>query len=169
MLFFNIDTHFWKGKYVANTAATVDQLKQDLQNLALEGATDLYAAANAITESKWVTEGDSRPDLFLLSDGGATWGETDLRIIGQRLQNADCSSLFAYQTGLTGSAISNLRFLAGQSGGAVFSVASEEEIQTASTAHRARPWKLTSVAGEGARDILSAGRVEYVYLSLIHI
>jgi tetratricopeptide (TPR) repeat protein len=79
------------------------------------------------------------------------------------LEQPQFGSLFAYQTGLTGTAISGLRFLAGQSGGAVFSVASEDEIKTASTAHRKRPWQLKSIDAAGARDILTAGRVQWVY------
>ena len=112
VLFFDIDSHFWNGKYVANTAENVAELKSVVQDLALEGATDLYAAAATIADAKWIAEDGHGPDLFLLSDGAATWGETDLRMIDERLQAAQCGSLFAYQTGLTGTAIANLRFLA---------------------------------------------------------
>jgi len=127
VLFFNVDGHFWNGKYVANTQANVDDLKNVLGGLVLEGATDLYAAIETVTNADWIDEQKS-PDLFLLSDGAATWGETDLRMINELLQQPQCGSLFAYQTGLSGTAISNLRFLAGQSGGAVFSVANEDEV-----------------------------------------
>jgi tetratricopeptide (TPR) repeat protein len=163
VLFFNVDGHFWKGKYVTNTAENVAELKKTLENLALEGATDLYSAVQAVSEANWIGEGGGRPDLFLLSDGAATWGETDLRLIDQVLQRPQLGSLFAYQTGLTGTSISGLRFLAGQSGGAVFSVATEDEIQTASMAHRKRPWRLKSIQAEGANDVLTAGRVQWVY------
>ncbi len=163
VMFFNVDSHFWKGKYVANTPKNVAELKTSLENLALEGATDLYGAVQAVAEAKWVGHEDNRPDLFLLSDGAATWGETDLRLIDRILKQPQLGSLFAYQTGLTGTAISGLRFLAGQSGGAVFSVASEDEIKTASMAHRKRPWQLISIDAEGASDILTAGRIQWVY------
>ena len=163
VLFFNVDSHFWKGKYVANTPENVAALKQTMENLALEGATDLYGAVESVVKAKWAGSEDNRPDLFLLSDGAATWGETDLRLIDRLLKQPQLGSLFAYQTGLTGTAISGLRFLAGQSGGAVFSVASEDEIKTASMAHRKRPWQLKSVEAAGASDILTAGRVQWVY------
>ena len=163
VLFFNVDSHFWKNKYVANTAVNVAELKMTLENLALEGATDLYGAIQSVAGADWTGDANNRPDLFLLSDGAATWGETDLRLINQLLQQPKLGSLFAYQTGLSGTAISGLRFLAGQSGGAVFSVATEDEIKIASTAHRKRPWQLKSIAAEGASDILTAGRVQWVY------
>ena len=163
VLFFNVDGHFWKGEYVANTEANVNELKTTLNNLALEGATDLYAAIESVTQADWIADEKNRPDLFLLSDGAATWGETDLRIINELLQQPQCGSLFAYQTGLAGTAISNLRFLAGQSGGAVFSVTNRNELKTASTAHRQRPWKLESIVAAGATDILTAGRIEWLY------
>jgi tetratricopeptide (TPR) repeat protein len=163
VLFFNVGSQFWKGKYVANTPENVAALKQTMENLALEGATDLYGAVEAVAEAKWAGDETNRPDLFLLSDGAATWGETDLRLINRLLEQPRLGSLFAYQTGLTGTSISGLRFLAGQSGGAVFSVASEDEIKTASTAHRKRPWQLKSIEAAGASDILTAGRVQWVY------
>ena len=163
VLFFNVDSHFWKNKYVANTAENVAELKATLENLTLEGATDLYGAIQSVAGADWSGDEANRPDLFLLSDGAATWGETDLRLINQLLQQPKLGSLFAYQTGLSGTAISGLRFLAGQSGGAVFSVATEDEIKIASTAHRKRPWQLKSIAAEGASDILTAGRVQWVY------
>ena len=163
VLFFNVDSHFWKNKYVANTAENVAELKATLENLTLEGATDLYGAIQSVAGADWSGDETNRPDLFLLSDGAATWGETDLRLINQLLQQPKLGSLFAYQTGLSGTAISGLRFLAGQSGGAVFSVATEDEIKIASTAHRKRPWQLKSIAAEGASDILTAGRVQWVY------
>ena len=162
VLMFSVDGHFWKPQYVANTADNVAELKGTLENLVLEGATDLYAAMQKVTTTDWVTGGQA-PDLFLLSDGAANWGETNQRLIGSLLADKKTGSLFAYQTGMTGTAIANLRFLTGQTGGAVFSVASEDEIATASTAHRKRPWRLSGISAEGASDMLTAGRAEWVY------
>ena len=168
VLFFNVDGHFWRDGYVANTPENVEQLMEHCDTLALEGATDLFGALERITNSEWAyqlpaTGAPCRPDLFLLSDGAATWGETNLRLIGRQMTDNNLGSLFAYQTGLTGTSIAGLRFLAGQTGGAVFSVATEDEIKTASTAHRKRPWKLRSVTAAGATDTMTAGRVQWVY------
>ncbi len=162
VLIFSVDGHFWKSEYVANTADNVAELKDTLENVVLEGATDLYAAMQKVTSTDWVTDGQA-PDLFLLSDGAANWGETNGRLVGSLLDGKETGSLFAYQTGMTGTAIASLRLLTGQTGGAVFSVASEDEITTASTAHRKRPWKLASITAEGATDVMTAGRAEWVY------
>lgn len=169
VVFFNVDAHFWRGQYADNTAENVAALTATCQSLALEGATDLYGAIEKVAASEWVhgsvdsAQPETGPDLFLLSDGAANWGETNLRLIGRQLGDHQLGSLFAYQTGMTGTAISELRFLAGQSGGAVFSVASEDEVKTASTAHRNRPWKLKTIVADGATDVMTAGRVQWVY------
>ena len=163
VLFFDIDSHFWKEGYTPNTPENVTAIRQKMETLALEGATNLYRAIDAVAEAKWITADSQKPDIFLLSDGAATWGETSLPLMERLLQGPKIGSLFAYQTGLTGTSVRSLRFLAGQTGGAVFSVASDQEIASASTAHRKRPWRLKSVAGEGVTDVLTAGRVQWVY------
>ena len=56
-----------------------------------------------------------------------------------------------------------MRFLAGNTGGAVFSIANEDEIAKASTAHQARPWQVKDVSVESGHDVLTAGRVQWVY------
>ena len=164
VLFFDVGSSFWKTGYVDNTPENVAALLETCNELSLEGATDLYGAVEKITQADWVcSENKPGPDLFLLSDGAANWGETNVRLIQQQLTQHSVGSLFAYQTGLTGTAIRNLRFLANRSGGAVFSVATESEIETAATAHRNRPWKIDSIDVAGATDVMTAGRVEWVY------
>ena len=162
VVFFNVENHFWRDRYTKNTPENVRQLVIDCQQLVLEGATDLYSAVDVVSNTEWLAK-SSRPDLFLLSDGATNWGESNLRLIGQALEQEQLGSLFAYQTGMSGTAISNLRFLANQTGGAVFSVANEDEVTKASTAHRARPWKLKSIDFDGATDVLTAGRVKWIY------
>ena len=162
VVFFNVENHFWKEGYIANTPENVNALNEHCQTLALEGATDLYAALDAVSATEWVTNG-SQPDLFLLSDGAANWGETNLRLMSGILQSEKLGSLFAYQSGMTGTAISSLRFMASESGGAVFSVTSEDEIKTASTAHRNRPWQVAKLEADGATDLMTAGRVQWIY------
>lgn len=170
VVFFDVDARFWREQWVENTPENTQALMQSCDQLALEGATDLYGAIARIAAAPWVQgagqdlgEPLPGPDLFLLSDGAANWGETNLRLIDRQLQDHAFGGLFAYQTGLTGTAIGGLRFLAGQSGGAVFSVATENEIKIASTAHRKRPWKLNSISATGSRDVMTAGRVQWVY------
>ena len=164
VLFFDVGSAYWRDGYVANTPENMEALLKDCEQITLEGATDLYGAFEKVANSTWISgEAEAGPDLFLLSDGAVNWGETNLRLIQSQIQQRRLGTLFAYQTGLTGTAIANLRFLANQSGGAVFSVATEDEIKTASTAHRHRPWRLAAIESEGTRDVLTAGRVEWVY------
>jgi tetratricopeptide (TPR) repeat protein len=108
----------------------------------------------------WLPAG-VHPDLFLLSDGAATWGESDLHALGHVLDGA--GRLFAYQTGLAGTDTATLVHLARDSGGAVFSVTGESEIATAATAHRARAWRLTGVEVTGGSDVLVAGNPTALY------
>lgn len=152
VLFFSVDAHWYKPAPIENTAANVDELLAFANTLALEGATDLGAA---FTE---VARGSRSPtDVFLLSDGAATWGEANLHALGRMLRGSK-STLFAYQTGLAGTDIAALSHLARETGGAVFSLTGESEIARAATAHRARPWRLVEAKLDGATDLMLAGR-----------
>ena len=145
VLMFDVDGHFFKEEWVDNSPENVRQLMERCGEITLEGATDIYGAIEQIKKAPWLANGADQdgiaPDLFLLSDGAATWGETNLQLIGSALASKSLGSLFAYQTGLTGTAIASLRFLTDQTGGAVFSVVNESEIANASRGHRNRPWK----------------------------
>lgn len=167
VLWFGVDGHFFKEAWVENNSENVRQLMERCGEVTLEGATDIYGAIEKIKNAPWLNDGGESnsiaPDLFLLSDGAATWGETNLRLIGSSLAAKSLGSLFAYQTGLTGTAIASLRFLTDQTGGAVFSVVNESEIAMASRGHRNRPWKLSGFVADGATDILTAGRIQWVY------
>ncbi len=77
VLFFNVETFWWQEKFVANTPENVEALMTYTDGLALEGATDLGRALKEAAAPAWQGRvGFSpSPDLFLLSDGAATWGE----------------------------------------------------------------------------------------------
>src|SRR5690606_20326012 len=165
VLFFNIESHWWKEEYVENTKENVQQLLNYCNTLALEGATDLQQALAEASSPTWAAKEEkaSPPDLFLLSDGAITWGEQDVHSLTQTLRTGAGGALFAYQTGLTGTAVGVLENLARESGGAVFSVANEQEIDTAATAHRNRPWRLIDVVVTDGDDLLLAGRPTSIY------
>jgi len=164
VLTFDVGQHWWRQQWSDNTEENVAALLKDCEQLALEGATDLHQALASLGAAEWLRrDGHTRTDLFLLSDGAATWGETDLPLLDRAVSEAPVDSLYAYQTGMAGSAISVLQRLARQHGGAVLSVASEAELAVAAVAHRLRPWRLTSVEADGADDVLTAGRALWVY------
>jgi hypothetical protein len=76
VLFFNVESFWWQEKFVANTPENVEALLAYADGLALEGATDLGRALKEAAAPAWGRVGFSPPpDLFLLSDGAATWGE----------------------------------------------------------------------------------------------
>jgi hypothetical protein len=145
----------------------VDRLLADCHSLSLEGATDLRQALREATQPEWAKESAAqnspRPDLFLLSDGAVTWGEMNVHRLSQTLQKAESGPLFAYQTGMTGTAVGMLEHLTRETGGAVFSVINESEIPQVARAHRQRPWQLVDVALPGGRDVLVAGRPKFIY------
>ncbi len=166
VLTFGVDARWYKPGFVENTPANVDALLGAAGNLALEGATDLGAALKEASRPAWLDAnggGARRYDLFLLSDGAATWGEGNLYALGRTLASGSAGSLFAYQTGLAGTDVAALTHLARESGGAVFSVTGESEIVRAATAHRARPWQLVSAKVGGGTDVLLAGRPKAIF------
>ncbi|MBW2456590.1 MAG: hypothetical protein JRI68_18880, partial [Deltaproteobacteria bacterium] len=160
VLMFNVETVWWRDRFTANTPAEVEALIQDASQLALEGATDLGAALRAAGRPSWQPDGGPL-DLFLLSDGAATWGQSDRFAMSKALGKQ--ATLFAYRTGLSGTDVSALEHLTRESGGAVFSLVGEAELPATAKAHRSRPWRLTGLAVEGATDLLVAGRPSVVF------
>ena len=167
VLFFNIESDWWQDGFRKNNVENVDRLLADCHSLSLEGATDLRQALREATQPEWAKESAAqnspRPDLFLLSDGAVTWGEMNVHRLSQTLQKAESGPLFAYQTGMTGTAVGMLEHLTRETGGAVFSVINESEIPQVARAHRQRPWQLVDVALPGGRDVLVAGRPKFIY------
>ncbi len=164
VVFFNVESYWWKPSFVDNTEKNVDLLMNHCNTLVLEGATDLYSAIRLATTTSWsAADADARPDLFLLSDGAATWGETNLQLIARLLDRKSVGSMFAYQAGMSGTSIRALQFLTAKTGGAVFSVIGEDETKKAARAHRNQPWRLVDISATGASDVMTAGRVQWVY------
>ncbi|MDP6444342.1 MAG: hypothetical protein QGG36_20415 [Pirellulaceae bacterium] len=164
VLRFNISTSWWRESFVDNTPANVKKLMADCRKLALEGATDLERALlEAAQPSWWEKEEDIAVDMFLLSDGAATWGEVQTQRLTAALRRVEAGALFAYNTGTTGTAVAALDQLTREMGGGVFSIAEESEIEKAATAHRQRPWRLLETVVEGGQDVLVSGRPRNLY------
>ena len=167
VVFFNVEQFWWRPSWAKNTPENVAELMSFARSLALEGATDLGGVLTAAARPPWEAPGPtpSRWDIFLLSDGTATWGESDAAAIGATLRPSTSGShaLFTYQTGMGGTDGSMLARLARESGGAVFSVVGEAEVARASTAHRNRPLLLKGVSVKGATDLMVAGRPTAVF------
>lgn len=160
VLFFNIEQSFFKPSFVTNDAATRKELAAFAQGLALEGATDVGAALQRATDAAGAP---ARFDVFLLSDGAATWGESDAFTMARRLEKSPVAAIYAYQTGLAGTDSDALALLTRETGGAVFSVTGDAEIGKASTAHRTRPLRLVSAKVAGGSDVIIAGRPRFLF------
>ncbi len=155
VLFFNVDAGWWRGGFQANTPQNTRALIADANRLVLEGATDLGRALRAAAKQPGLF------DIFLLSDGAATWGESDMLAMAQRLGTK--RPLFAYTTGIAGTQGPALMGLARETGGAVFHVNGDRDVARAATAHRARPWRLVRAEIAGTTDVLIAGRPRNVF------
>ncbi len=163
VLFFNVETFWWQESFVENTPENLKALKKYTRNLVLEGATDLGSALSGATRPVWVRDGSLSWDLFLLSDGAATWGESQPYALSKILTESGRGALFGYTTGLTGTNLDLLNHLTRESGGSVFSVVGEDEVKSASQAHRQRPWQIIDVQIEGTSDLLMAGRPQTLF------
>lgn len=163
VLFFNIEASWYKPQFIDNTPENTAELLAAANNLSLEGATDVASALAEAARPAWAAGDATRTDLFLLSDGASTWGESDLYAMSKAIGAGTNRALFAYQTGLAGTDIGALNHLARESGGAVFSVVGESEIAKAAVAHRARPWQLAEVKVAGVTDLLVAGRLKAIF------
>lgn len=163
--FFNIEQAYYKDTFVENNEKNVADLLAFANTLTLEGATDIAAALRAAAKAPGAGQpaGPARWDVFLLSDGSSTWGETDLFALTRALAQSPISGVYAYQTGMSGTDTEALSLLARETGGAVFSVTGDAEVKAASTAHRAKPWKLVGMKLAGASDLLLRGRPRFLF------
>jgi len=165
--FFNIESHTWQAKWVPNTPENVTAAVEYARSLVLEGATDLEQALRFATTAlppaaeASTASSDQAVDMFLLTDGAATWGAIDAdALIGVAPANA---TLFAYTTGMSGDDTLLLARLSQSTGGAHFTVTSESAVANTAKAHRSPPWRLKAVDIPGGSDVLVAGRPVMVY------
>jgi hypothetical protein len=165
VLFFDVEQSFFKPGFVNNDEASMRDLLAYANTLSLEGATDLGAALRraASPPGGQGQDAPARWDVFLLSDGAATWGESDAFTMTRLLAQSPVSAIYGYQTGLSGTDNEALSILTRETGGAVFSVMGDAEVEKAATAHRARPFRLLEARIDGASDVLLAGRPRFLY------
>ena len=146
-VFFNVEQDWWQNGLVDNNEQNRERFFAAAEDRVLEGATDIHAALRDAA-------GHIEADVFLLSDGAATWGESNLYAMTRKLKG----TLFAYRTGMSGTDGHALSHLARETGGAVFSVVGEAQVEAAAVAHRRRPLALSSLEAEGGSDLMIAGR-----------
>lgn len=158
---FNVNQFWWQEKWTENTKSNLNRVKNFVNNLVLIGATDLGNALKQGSNPHWNQSSKAPKYLFLLSDGDATWGESNIYQFSKSLNVND--KLFAFSTGMSGTDLRNLDHLSRSSNGAVFSIANEDEITKASRAFRFQPWHIEEITLAGASDFLIGGRPQYLY------
>jgi len=159
VLYFNMENHWWQKKYVANNPENVQKMLDYCNNMCLIGATDLSSALKEASQPTWSDK--ETKSIFLLTDGNITWGESDIYLILNKIQKQD--KLYCFNTGMSGTDLNSLGQLSRETGGAVYSVTGEDEVNSASLAFRSVPWKILDVKIDGCADILIAGRPNYIY------
>lgn len=173
LLSFNTDNHWWKKEFVKNTASQRKKLSKYLNQLILEGATDLSSALNQVTAPQWLvsdkkTLNSKAYDLFLLSDGAITWGEKKAFFISESVKKKakkfnTVNHLYTYRLGQAGENASLLTHLTREIGGGSYLLTHDTDINQLAIAHKVVPWKIEFLKLKGANDILIAGRPNMVY------
>lgn len=156
--FFDVTPRWWRGGFIENTPENVRALMSFANELSLQGATDLGAALHEASSPAFAQGPSDRWDTFLLSDAAATWGEGDVRRIAADYDRTQRGRIFAYRLATTGGGDgATMAQLVRHSGGAVFTIANDEDLARAAIAHRNTPWQLRSATVEGATDVVLAG------------
>ncbi|MDP3276641.1 MAG: hypothetical protein Q8Q09_15695 [Deltaproteobacteria bacterium] len=162
--FFDVAPRWWNRSFVENTPANVAALLRTVNERSLQGATDLGAALQEAARPSFATPPSQRWDTFLLSDAAVTWGEADITRIAQGFSSANRGRLFAYRVATTGGGDGSVMAqLVRPSGGAVFTIANDQDLDRAATAHRASPWRLRSASIAGASDLLIDGAPTHLF------
>src|SRR5262249_53288362 len=151
--------------WLDNTEKGREQAFAKLDGLLLEGATNLSAALDLLART---CERDRKPvNVFLLSDGQLTWGETNVSQLTARFESR-CSGLVRFHCYRTGLGADNLELFEAltRRGGGIFNCFNEEELAATAVAHRHECFQVEKVSvhrGPGVSDLLIAGRKAAVY------
>jgi tetratricopeptide (TPR) repeat protein len=164
VLFFDVTPRWWRPSLSSNSPSAIADLRRYAEGLALEGASDLGSALAEAAKPSWAssTRGTAW-DLFLLSDGAATWGASTQHALSAALEGGATGPLFAYTTGQSGTDRRALEHLTRESGGAIFAVNGPADIGGASIAHHGMPWGIESMTLVGCSDLLLRGRPTGVF------
>jgi hypothetical protein len=153
--------------FFENTSAGREKALKKLDGIVLEGATDISCALDKLAAPGFDLAEGTPLNVFLLSDGHITWGESDVAALVARFeQHCPYPTRFhSYRTGL-GEENSELFEALTRRGGGVFQCYSEMEVAAAAKAHRSqclRFQRVRFVGGPQASDVLVSGRRAAVY------
>jgi hypothetical protein len=151
--------------WIANTPAGRDKVFHRLDGLVLEGATDFGAALDQLAAGKM--KPPAAADVFVLSDGQITWGESDATALVAGFEGC-CPYRTRFHCYRTGLGAENLELYGAltRKGGGVYNCFTKDDVAAAAKAHRSQCLQVDSVklvGGPGAGDVLVAGRQAAVY------
>jgi hypothetical protein len=137
-----------------------------VDGLVLEGATDLSAALDNLITPRFLIEPGTRLNVFMLSDGQITWGESDIATLVARFESR-CpfpTRFHCYRTGLGADNLELFEALTRQGGG-IFNCYGDTDLNAAAAAHRNQCLQIEKVkfTGGSTSDVLVAGRKAAVY------
>ena len=159
---FNVDASWWRDFYSRNNENSVAEFLEWAEDLSLVGATDLHLALKEAVNPKWVSNKNTKPELlFLMSDGDASWGESNLYQLSQLIPGT--TKLYAFTTGFSGTDTRILNHLSRETNGAVFSLLNEDEVEKVSKAIQNKPWQIVSTTYDNGKDLLIAGRPSFIF------
>ncbi len=160
---FDAGARWLNTRWMSNDARGRGEALDRLDDVLLEGATDLSSALQALSSPPMRREGND-VDVFLLTDGALSWGERDAETLVRRFrQTAGWQArFFAYRTGLGAENLELLRRLTADGG--IFNCLSESSIPACSTAHQAAGLRIERVQvvsrgerGGAVSDLVIAG------------
>jgi hypothetical protein len=154
-------------RWLPNTPAGRRKALNALDGIVLEGATDLSAALDELARPRFGHSRKTPVNVFLLSDGQATWGETNVAALAARFEKR-CrfpTRFHCYRTGLGAENLELFEALT-RRGGGVFNGFGPADLAAAARAHRRQCLQVSRVrfaGGPAAHDVLVAGRRAAVY------
>jgi hypothetical protein len=168
VLAFNVGAAWLEPKaWIANTPTDREKALNQLDGILLEGATDVASALEKLIQPGFEGWNPGPVNVFLLSDGQITWGESNTGALATRFENR-CpfpTRFHCYHLGLGGDNQELFEALT-RKGGAIFNCYGEDDVSAVARAHRKQCMQIESVRFEGgpvASETLVAGRKAAVY------
>ncbi|QSQ24210.1 DUF2135 domain-containing protein [Pyxidicoccus parkwayensis] len=152
-----------------NDAGHRKETFSELERVFLEGASHVDGVLAELDRAggEWLkpAQPGEKVTAFLLSDGNATWGQSNVESLVSRHSSAEALRWVTYRFGESAVNAELFDALARASGGRVVNVLSGSEVDAAARAHRAAPVALerVEVKGSAVKDLVVAGRPHLVF------
>lgn len=156
VLFFHIDAAWHNPDgWLDNTAGVRDRMFSEIEQMLLEGATDIEKMLLTLVRTPWLNRDGNMVDLFLLSNGQSTWGDPVWRRVSARFQKElqFTPRFFCYNFGL-GSANQEFFSQLSQWGGSCFTLHGEADLDNVAEAHKKATFLVEKVMVEDVNDLL---------------